>query len=91
MKINSKIAGYAAQKGIVAGTAFHGANKLIKKGAETETGQKAIIAGTNAYRKVTGQKSVEDETKEKLVSALGSKENMAQIDNGAEQILNQYK
>lgn len=90
-KISTKMAGYAAQKGIVAGTAFHGANKLIHKAAETETGQKAMIAGTNAYRKLTGQKSMEDEAQEKIVAALGSKENMSQIDAGAEGILNQYK
>jgi hypothetical protein len=90
-KISTKMAGYAAQKGIVAGTAFYGANKLIKKGAETETGQRAILGANNMYRKATGQKSVEDETQGQLVAAIGSKENMQQIDNGAEAIMNKYR
>ena len=42
-KVTTSMVGSGLQKGAVAGAAFHGANKLIHKGIESETGQKAAL------------------------------------------------
>ena len=63
--------GSGLQKGAVAGAAFYGGEKLLTKGLESETGQKAIKYGAQKLGLAPSDEEIQKE-KEKIENELAN-------------------
>lgn len=70
-KVTTSMVGSGLQKGAVAGAAFYGGEKLLTKGLESETGQKAIKYGAQKLGLAPSDEEIQKE-KEKIESELAN-------------------
>lgn len=90
-KVTKAMVGQAAVKGAVSGAAFSGGEKLLNKGLESETGQKAIMYGAQKLGLAPSDEELEKERekiKNELSDVLITPESADEIN---QELLNQLK